>query len=159
MNEWIWSIGGMILTGENWSTGRGTLYSVCARWMNEYGALVEWYWQGKTEVLGDWVGPKACLDGCGKSRPMGRKLFIASTSRTVALVSKFPTYPHHVMPVQVFTPTNKWNVWLTHKLQARELHPLKMPCTRTTAAHTVRVITLQNKAFKKCSLNTWMGWL
>jgi hypothetical protein len=22
-------------------------------WMNEYGALVEWYWQGKTEVLGE----------------------------------------------------------------------------------------------------------
>ena len=21
------------------------------RWMNEYGAMVEWYWQGKTEVL------------------------------------------------------------------------------------------------------------
>jgi len=24
-----------------------TLYSVGGRWMNEYGALVEWYWQGK----------------------------------------------------------------------------------------------------------------
>ena len=22
MNEWVWSSGGMILTGENWSTGR-----------------------------------------------------------------------------------------------------------------------------------------
>jgi hypothetical protein len=31
----------------NWSTGRETLYSVGGRWMNEYGALVEWYWQGK----------------------------------------------------------------------------------------------------------------
>ena len=31
----------------NWSTGRKTLYSVGGRWMNEYGALVEWYWQGK----------------------------------------------------------------------------------------------------------------
>jgi hypothetical protein len=51
MNEWVWSYGGMILTGENWSTVRGTLYSVCGRWMNEYGAMVEWYWQGKTEVL------------------------------------------------------------------------------------------------------------
>ena len=77
MNEWVWSIGGMILTGEtevlggkhyttlvvdewmliehwwndtdrgNWITGRKTLYSVGGRWMNEYGALVEWYWQGK----------------------------------------------------------------------------------------------------------------
>jgi hypothetical protein len=31
----------------NWSTGRKTLYSVGGRCMNEYGALVEWYWQGK----------------------------------------------------------------------------------------------------------------
>jgi hypothetical protein len=51
MDEWIWSNGGMILTGENWSTGRKTLYSVGGRWMNEYGAMVEWYWEGKTEVL------------------------------------------------------------------------------------------------------------
>ena len=47
MNEWVWSNGGMILTVENWSTGRKTLYSVGGRWMNEYGAMVEWYWQGK----------------------------------------------------------------------------------------------------------------
>ena len=53
VGEWVWSIGGMILTGENWSTGRKTLYSVGGRWMNEYGAMVEWYWQGKTEVLGE----------------------------------------------------------------------------------------------------------
>ena len=53
MNEWVWSNGGMILTGENWSTGRKTLYSVGGRWMDEYGAMVEWYWQGKTEVLGE----------------------------------------------------------------------------------------------------------
>jgi len=36
-----------------WNTGRETLYSVGGRWMNGYGALVEWYWQGKTEVLGE----------------------------------------------------------------------------------------------------------
>jgi len=53
MDEWVWSNGGMILTGENWSAGRETLYSVGGRWMNEYGAMVEWYWQGKTEVLGE----------------------------------------------------------------------------------------------------------
>jgi len=41
----------MILTGENWSAGRKT-YSVGGRWMNDYGAMVEWYWQGKTEVVG-----------------------------------------------------------------------------------------------------------
>jgi len=53
VNEWVWSVGGMILTGENWSAGREILYSVGSRWMNGYGALVEWYWQGKTEVLGE----------------------------------------------------------------------------------------------------------
>jgi hypothetical protein len=53
VDEWIWSNGGMILTGENRSTGRGTLYSVCGRWMNEYGAMADWYSQGKTEVLGE----------------------------------------------------------------------------------------------------------
>ena len=47
--RWVRSIGGMILTGVNWSTGREILYSVGGRWMNGYGALVEWYWQGKTE--------------------------------------------------------------------------------------------------------------
>ena len=53
MDEWVWSNGGMILTGEDWSTGRKRLYSVGGRWMNEYGAMVEWYRQGKTEVLGE----------------------------------------------------------------------------------------------------------
>ena len=66
MNEWVWSNGGMVLTGENWSAGRETLYSVGGRWMNGYGALVEWYWQGKTEVLGEKhrVGGR-WMNGCG----------------------------------------------------------------------------------------------
>jgi len=51
MNEWVWSNGGIILTGENWSIVRKILYSVGGRWMNEYGAMVEWYWQEKTEIL------------------------------------------------------------------------------------------------------------
>jgi hypothetical protein len=43
INEiWVWSNDGMILTGEHWSTGRGTLYSVWGKWMNEYGAMAEW---------------------------------------------------------------------------------------------------------------------
>ena len=92
MNEWVWSIGGKILTGEtevfgekhhiasvvvewmsmehwwndtdsgNWSTGRKTLYSVGGRWMNEYGALVEWYWQRETEVLGKKYYIKSVVD-------------------------------------------------------------------------------------------------
>ena len=44
MDEWVWSNGGMILTGGNWSTGRKTLYSVGGGWMNQYGAMVEWYY-------------------------------------------------------------------------------------------------------------------
>jgi len=35
----------------NWSTGRKTLHSVGGRWINGYGALVEWYWQGKLKYL------------------------------------------------------------------------------------------------------------
>ena len=31
------------MTGKNGSTGRKTLYSVGGRWMDEYGAMVEWY--------------------------------------------------------------------------------------------------------------------
>ena len=53
MDEWVWSNGGMMLTVENLSTGRKTLYCVGGSWMNEYGAMVEWYWQGKSEVLGE----------------------------------------------------------------------------------------------------------
>ena len=63
MDEWVWSNGGMILTGENWSTGRKTLYSVGDRWMNEYGAMVEWYWQGKTDVLGEKYYAPWVVDG------------------------------------------------------------------------------------------------
>jgi len=53
MDGWVWSYGRMVLTGENWSAGRKTLYSVGGIWMDECGAMVEWYWQGKTEVLGE----------------------------------------------------------------------------------------------------------
>jgi len=53
LDEWVWSNGGMILTGDNWSTGRKTWYRLVGRWMNVYGEMVEWYWQGKFEVLGE----------------------------------------------------------------------------------------------------------
>ena len=29
-----------------------SVYIIIYKWMNEYGAMVEWYWQGKTEVRG-----------------------------------------------------------------------------------------------------------
>ena len=53
MNEWVWSNDGIILTGETWSTGRETLHIMGGLWMNEYGAMVEWNWQRKTEVPGE----------------------------------------------------------------------------------------------------------
>jgi len=68
VNECVWSIGWMVLIGEDWSTSRRTLYSVGGRWMNVYGALVEWYWHGKTKVLGEkhciaWVvGEWMCME-------------------------------------------------------------------------------------------------
>ena len=83
MDEWVWSNGGMILTGENWSAGRKTLYSLGGRWMDEYGAMVEWYWQGKTEVLGEkhytvwvvdeWVLSNGGMILTGENRITGRK--------------------------------------------------------------------------------------
>ena len=63
MDGWVWSNGGMILTGETWSTGRKTLYIVGGRWMNGYGAMVEWYWKGKTEVLGEKHYTLCVVDG------------------------------------------------------------------------------------------------
>ena len=76
--RWLWSNGGMVLTEGNWITGRETLYSVCGRWMNGYGALVEWYWQGKTEVLGEkyylawvvgeWMGMEFWWNGTDKGK-------------------------------------------------------------------------------------------
>ena len=76
MDEWVWSNGGLILTGkievlrekyytvrlvdermcmEQWcDDAYGDIevlgekyYSVGGRWMSVYGAMVEWYWQGK----------------------------------------------------------------------------------------------------------------
>jgi len=41
VSESVWSNGGIILTGENRSTGRETLYSEGGRCLNEYGAMVE----------------------------------------------------------------------------------------------------------------------
>ena len=84
MDNWVWSDGGMILTGENWSTGRKTFYSVGGRWMNEYGVMVEWYWQGKTEVPGgkhytawvvggEWVWSNGIMILTGENWSTGRK--------------------------------------------------------------------------------------
>ena len=76
--KWVWSSGGMVLTGENWSTRRETLYSVGGGWMNGHGALVKWYWQGKTEVLGEkhyivrvvgeWMGMEHWWNGTDRGK-------------------------------------------------------------------------------------------
>ena len=63
MNEWVWSNGGMILTGENWSTEGKTLYSVSGRWMNEWSSgeiiLTGENWNAGTRTLyslgGKWM--------------------------------------------------------------------------------------------------------
>jgi hypothetical protein len=41
----------------NWRTGRKTLYSVGGGWMNEYGAMVKWYWQGKLKYWREILVP------------------------------------------------------------------------------------------------------
>ena len=81
----------MILTGENWSVGRKTLYSVGGRWMDEYGAMVEWYWQGKPEVLGEKHLPVPLCSNqiwntlsCDRTRPSTMK-FRRMTARTISL--------------------------------------------------------------------------
>ena len=75
----------MILTGEIRSTWRETLYIVGGRWMNECGEMVEWYWQGKTEVLeekryiawvvGEWMGMEQWWNGTDReNRSTGREI-------------------------------------------------------------------------------------
>jgi len=39
----VWRNGGMTPTEENVSAGRRKLYIVGGRWMDAYGAMVEWY--------------------------------------------------------------------------------------------------------------------
>jgi len=50
VNEWVWSNGGMILTGDNWKTGRKTLYCVGGRWMN----MEQWWNDTDRGKLKDW---------------------------------------------------------------------------------------------------------
>ena len=44
--EFLWSVDGMVMTGENWSAVRGKLYRVGGKEINVYGEFVEWYWKG-----------------------------------------------------------------------------------------------------------------
>jgi len=73
----------------NWSTGRKASYSVGGRRMNEYGALVEWYWQAKLKYweknfiqpqwwLNDWEWNIGGMILTGETEVLGEKLYTAS---------------------------------------------------------------------------------
>jgi len=94
MGDWVWSNGGMILRGENWSTGRKTVYSVGGGWMNEYGAMVEWYWQGKTEVLVENPVPSLLLPPYATctvqwSNPDLHSVMPAANPWTISIINHF----------------------------------------------------------------------
>ena len=82
----------------NWSTGKKTLYSVGGRWMNGYGAMVEWYWQGKTEVLGEnhytawvadeWIWSNGGMILTGQNRRTPRKTCASASFSTLNLTWK-----------------------------------------------------------------------
>jgi len=42
MDEWVWSNGGMIMTGENWSKGRKNLYILCLQVKNMNNEVEGW---------------------------------------------------------------------------------------------------------------------
>jgi len=100
----------MILTGQNWSTGRETLYNVGGRWMNGYGALVKWYWQGKTEVMGEklsqwhFVKHKSHVEWPGIEP---NKSVRTSHSRHRAAAA-------YNQPVNAVEGNNSWLVWKPH---------------------------------------------
>ena len=94
MDGWVWSNGGMVLTGENWSTGRKTLYSVGGRWMNEYGATVECYWQEKTEILVENPFPSLLFPTYATCTVQGSNRGLHSwcqllTPRTISIINHF----------------------------------------------------------------------
>jgi len=82
----VWEVGEWIGMEQWWngtdrgkvSTMREILFCVCGRWMNLYGAMVELYWQGKTEVLGgkhyimcvvvEWIGMEQLWNGTDRGK-------------------------------------------------------------------------------------------
>ena len=74
----VWNNVRMVLTVGKWCTGRKTLYSVGCRWMKGYGAMVEWYWQWETDVLGEKdyivcvVGEWKCMERWWKGTDKGK---------------------------------------------------------------------------------------
>jgi hypothetical protein len=75
----------------NWITGRKTLYSVGVRWVNEYGALVEWYWQGKLNYSGKTPSQYFTQISHGLSVHLPRA-FALRCRRPTALITARPIY-------------------------------------------------------------------
>jgi len=55
---WGWKVLYYLTTLEVMKLG-----NVGEKWVNEYGAMVEWYWQGKTEVVGEKHYTECVVDG------------------------------------------------------------------------------------------------
>jgi len=155
MDEWVWSNGGMILMGENWSTGRKTLYSVGDRWMNEYGAMVEWYWQGKTEVLGEKHYTVWVIDGWMSMEQWWndtcfKRSHLSQSNKSIGqvcinIIPKLSTCPAmrptaHVRPIISARRAYRWKfVWVVLALHSSDLvvrirHALQ---TKKTALRTM----------------------
>jgi len=131
MDGWVCSNGGMVVTGEtevlgekhytawvvdgwigmeqwwngtdrvNWSAGRKTLYRVGGRWMDEYGAMVEWYWQGKLKCW-EKKCPSAILFTTNVTVPLlsgsTAKYIKSSSANTVCVLLQFFHIPVDTSP-------------------------------------------------------------
>ena len=91
----------------NWCTGRETLYSVGGRWMNGYGALVELYWQGKTEVLGEKP-----FTGTLRSPQISHRL---AWDRTWASAVRYQQLATWAIPRSLHTEWPKWLITLNDR--------------------------------------------
>jgi hypothetical protein len=43
----------MLLKGAIWIIWGKILYNVCVRKTNDYVAILEWHWEGRTEIFGE----------------------------------------------------------------------------------------------------------
>ena len=140
MDEWVWSNGGMALTGENWSTGRKTLYSVGGRWMNECGAMVQWYWQGNTEVLGENHYSAWVVDG-----RMGMEQWWNDTDRR-----KLKYWEKNLSPCHFAHHKSQWNG--SQPLTARRMPHLRNTSTKNQRVTPYWQVLSNNEKLREISL-------
>ena len=140
MDDWVWSNGGMILTGENWSTWRKTLYSVGGRWMIEYGAMVELYWQGKTEFWEQNLFHRHFVHR--KSHMLRTYRLLPKLTFADMSIKSLPLVANRKF-INFFTGTHIWFLWWATLIQFRMSHP-----TRSSHLHTCRI-----SPWTTCSLN------